>query len=196
MSCLYTDTHLRSITHLLSQTTSSLIVQQQISLTAALITKTCQDESQRGMLARSGVLEALAGRLASFVVATGCCLTPVTPESDIPPPATMRSRMAPVLEAVGGIIQNSKIRAIQFLSAPAFVALFPSAESDAASAYQKKAAAWDTYTASSASSRQIPLNPIETLLPQLPSSHQRPSPALASNYPPRSANGTIWKPPQ
>ena len=193
ISCLYTDTHLKSITHLLSQTSSSLIVQQQISLTAALITKTCQDESQRGMLAQSGVLEALASRLASFVIATGCCLTPANAESDMPPPATMRSRMAPVLEAVGGIIQNSKIRAIQFLSAPAFVAVFPRAESDAASAYQKKVTAWDTYNSTSSGTRQTPPNLIETLLPQLPSSHQRSSPALASNYPPLGAIGTFGK---
>ena len=196
MSCLYTDTHLRSITHLLSQTSSSLIVQQQISLAAALITKTCQDEPQRGMLARSGVLEALASRLASFVVATGCCLTSVTAESDIPPPATMRSRMAPVLEAVGGIIQNSKARAIQFLSAPALVAVFPRVEADAASAYQKKAAAWDAYNSSSFGARPIPVNPIETLLPQMPSSHQRASTALASNHLPLGAIGTFGKQPQ
>lgn len=191
VNSLYTETHLRSITHLLSQTSNALVVQQQISLTAALVTKTCQDEVQRGMLARSGVLEALASRLASFIVATGCFLMPVTAESGVPPPATMRSRLAPILEAVGGIIQNSKTRAFQFLCAPVFTAVFPKLESSAASAYQKKVATWDSYN--SCSSRQAPLNPIESLLPQLPSSNQRASPALAPNYPPLGAIGTFGR---
>ena len=194
INSLYTETHLKSITNLLSQTSNSLVVQQQISLTAALVTKTCRDEVQRGMLARSGVLEALATRLASFVVATGCCLMPVTPESEAPPPATMRSRLAPILEAVGGIIQNSKTRAMQFLCASAFTAVFPKLESGVASAYQKKVATWDSYN--SISSRHVPLNPIESLLPQLPNSHQRASPALALNYPPLGAIGTSGRQPQ
>jgi len=193
---LYTETHLRSITHLLSQTSSSVTVQQQISLTASLVTKTCQEEYQRALLARSGVLEALASRLASFVVATGCCLIPVTVESEDLPPATVRSRLAPILEAVGGIIQHSKARAVQFLSAPAFAAVFPRIEPDAASAYQKKMATWGSYNPNLFGNRQASLNPIETLLPQLPSSHQRASPALASNYPPLGATGTFGKQPQ
>ena len=196
ISLLYTDTHLRSITQLLLQKSNSLTVQQQISLAATLLTKTCHDESQRGMLARSGVLEALASILASFVVATGCCLTPVTSESDISPPATPRSRLAPILESVGGIIQNSKLRADQFLSAPAFAAVFPRAEPDPATSYQKKLTTWDSYNSSSYGTRQSSLNPIDSLLPQLPNLHQRASPALASNYPPIGTVGTFGKQPQ
>ena len=193
---LYTETHLRSITWLLSQTSSSSTVQQQISLTAALVTKTCQDEFQRAMLAQNGVLEALASSLASFIVATGCCFMPVTAKSDFPPPATVKSRLAPILEALGGIIQNSKNRALQFLSAPAFTAVFFRAETDAASAYQKNKATSNAYNPGSFGSRHPSLNPLETLLPQLPCSHQRVSSALASNYPPLSASGTLGKQPQ
>ncbi len=196
ISFLYTETRLRSITQLLSQKSNSLTIQQQISLTAALITKTCQDEFQRALLARSGVLEALASRLGSFVVATGCCLMPVTAESEIPPPATVRSRLAPILEAVGGIIQNSKTRAVQFLSAPAFAAVFPRTEPDSASANSKRVATWESFNSNSSGNCRTLLSPIETLLPQLPNSHQRASPAVASNYPPLGTIGTFGKQPQ
>ena len=68
---LYLDQHLASLAQILGQSSQSLVVQQQqISLAAALISKTCREEAQRKTLALSGVLPALATRLASFVVAT------------------------------------------------------------------------------------------------------------------------------
>ncbi len=194
---LYTEQHLTSITQLLSQTSSSLIVQQQISLAAALITKTCREEAQRKMLAQLGVLEALAARLSSFVIATGCCLVANEPELTAPgdiPAATVRSRLAPVLEAVGTIIKDSKPRAIQFLAAPALAFVFPKIVVDPASNYERKANLRNSFLGNSFASRQIPPNPIETLLPQIPSFHYRG--AQASNFPPLGALGASAKQPQ
>ena len=189
---LYTDTHLRSLTQLLSQDSTSLVVQQQIALTATLITKTCQNEIQRAIIARSGVLEALASKLASFVVATGCSLTTSTAEHDNPHSAIARSRLAPILEAVGGIIQNSNLRADQFLNAPALAAVFPKVELDAKS-QQRSAAMWASYNSTSVGACRWSANQMESLLPQLPNLHQRASPASASNYPPLGAIGTFGK---
>lgn len=196
---LYTEKHLTSITDLLSQTSSSLAVQQQISLAAALITKTCHNDMQRKMLAQMGVLEALATRLSSFVIATGCSLSPqhshvldsVYP--DTLSAATTRSRLAPVLEAVGTIIQNSKSLAIQFLSAPAFAAVFRKSDADSVPTFEPKANARNSHLFNSSTDRLAPQNPIETLLPQLPSLHHRGTTAQPSNFPPLGAIGNAGK---
>ena len=198
---LYTEQHLTSVTQLLSQASPSLTVQQQISLAAALITKTCREEAQREMLAQAGVLKALASRLSSFVIATGCCF--VTGNGNIPdstlvgrvPAATARSKLAPILEAVATIIQESKLRAIQFLSAPALAAVFPSAEADAASSYERKTTTWNSQFSSSLANRQVAPNPIEALLPQLPNFHYRSSMAQTCNFPPLGGIGASGKQP-
>ena len=129
---LFTDHHLASIVAILNQASPSLIVQQQLSLAAALITKTCREELQRTLLAQAGVLEALAGKIATFIIATrssvnasscndqvsGCWITP----------ATTKSRLSPILQAIGVIISKSKLRAKQFICAPAFAEVFPGSE--------------------------------------------------------------------
>lgn len=200
-SLLYTEQHLTSVTQLLLQASPSLTVQQQISLSAALITKTCHEEEQRKLLVKTGVLDALASRLSSFVVATGCCF--FTGNGNIPdstlidgvPVATARSRLAPILEAVATIIQESKQRAVHLLTSPALAAVFPGAEVDAASNYERKTNSWNSHTNSSVS-RQISTSPIEALLPQLPNLHYRSSLAQTCNFPPLGGIGASGKQPQ
>lgn len=195
---LYTEQHLSSVAQLLLQASLSLTVQQQISMAAALITKTCHEEAQRKLLAQAGILEALASRLSSFVIATGCYFVrsgcnPDTATTKNLPTATTKSRLAPILEAVGTIIKDSKPRAIQFLSAPALAAVFPTTEFDATSNYERKANAWSSHFVTSFANRQMPPNPIEALLPQLPSLHYRGSLAQTSNFPPLGAVGATGK---
>lgn len=195
---LYTDQHLTSVAQLLSQASLSLTVQQQISLAASLVTKTCREETQRKMLAQAGILEALASRLSSFVIATGCYFVrsgcnPDTATAKNLPAATTKSSLAPILEAVGTIIKDSKPRAIQFLSAPALAAVFPRTEVDATSNYERKATSWNSHFVTSFANRQMPPNPIEALLPQLPSLHYRGSLAQTSNFPPLGAIGASGK---
>lgn len=126
---LFTDHHLASIVAVLNQTSPALIVQQQLSLAAALITKTCREEVQRTLLARAGVLEALAGKIASFVIATG---SPSPRKDNISTvsilPATTKSRLSPILQAIGVIISKSKLRTKQFICAPAFAEVFPGSD--------------------------------------------------------------------
>lgn len=195
---LYTEQHLNSVAQLLAQASLSLTVQQQISLAAALLTKTCREEAHRKMLAQAGILEALASRLSSFVVATGCYFVrggcnPDTATTKNLPAATTKSRLAPILEAVGTIIKDSKPRAIQFLSAPALAAVFPRTDFDATSNYERKANTWNSHFVTSFANRQMSPNPIEVLLPQLPSVHYRGSLAQASNFPPLGAIGPSGK---
>ena len=196
LNLLYTEQHLSTVANLLLQTSPSLVAQQQIALTAALISKTCQDEHHRAMLAQTGVLEALAVRLASFVVATGCSLHPSHGGSkhigDIAP-ATSRSRISPILQAIGAAIQHSKPRAIQFLNAPAFASVFPKADADVASSYERKPTAWGPNASNMFNVRQAPPNTIDTLIPPLPSTHFRSSLAPSSNFPPLGALGSSSK---
>ena len=196
LNLLYTEQHLSTIANLLLQTSPSLVTQQQIALTAALISKTCRDEHHRAMLAQTGVLEALAVRLASFVVATGCSLNPSNGGSkhvDDIAPAPPRSRISPILQAIGAVIQHSKPRAIQFLNAPAFASVFQKSDADVASSYEKKPTAWGPNGSNMFNVRQAPPNAIEALIPPLPSTHFRSSLAPTSSFPPLGALGSSSK---
>ena len=182
---LYTDQHLASLAQILDQASPALVVQQQISLAAALISKTCQEEAQRKALALSGVVEALATRLASFVVATG---SPVPtsyghgarPVCEIVP-ATTRSRLAPILEAIATIIFNSHIRPSKFACAPAFAIIFPRSETDPYS--------WRAPFSRTAK-RHAPSSSLDTLLPSLSSTQYRDTLSHTSNFPPLGAHST------
>lgn len=185
LKVLYSDQHLTSLAQILEQPSSALVVQQQISLTAALITKTCRDEVQRKMLALSGVLEALATRLASFVVATHGSANlsdgiGTTFLGEIAP-ATTRSRLSPILQAIGTIISNSKARTAQFACAPAFVTAFPRSEAGPNP--------WRS-PFSRPSKRHIPSNSLDILLPLPSSSQYRDGVSHTSNFPPLGAHGT------
>lgn len=196
LNLLYTEQHLPTIAHLLLQTSPSLVAQQQIALTAALISKTCRDEHHRAMLAQNGVLEALAVRLASFVVATGCSLNPNNggfKNTGNIAPATSRSRISPILQAIGSIIQHSKPRAIQFLNAPAIASVFQKPDADVTSAYEKKPHIWGPNASNMFNVRQAPSNAIDTLIPPLPSTHIRGSLAPNSTFPPLGALGASSK---
>ena len=148
------------------------------------------------MPAQTGVLEALAVRLASFVVATGCSLSPGSGGSkhvDDIAPATSRSRLSPILQAIGAIIQHSKSRAIQFLNAPAFASVFPRPDADVTSSYEKKPTVWGSNASNMFNVRQAPPNAIDTMIPPLPSTHFRSSLAPSSSFPPLGALGSSSK---
>ena len=196
LNLLYTEQTLNTITNILLQISPSLIAQQQIALTASLISKTCRDEHHRVMLAQTGVLEALAVKLASFVVATCNSLNSSTGAGsaagqvgDIPA-ANSRSRLLPILNAVSAIIQHSKARAVQFLSAPAFAVIFQKPDADGRQSYDRKSSSWNFPTSST---RQATSSWIENLIPSLPNSHHRSSLAQQSNFPPLGTLGPSGK---
>ena len=168
---LYTDQHLVSLAQIIDQTSPAVVVQQQISLAAALVTKTCREDIQRAALARLGVLDSLTARLATFVVATGVCSTlvhgPSTDAVNYIPPATTRSRLSPILQAISTIIANSKLRATQFVCAPAFAALFPKSEPD----IHPWKAAWGPSINMSSAKRQGSSNLADNSLPKISTIH-------------------------
>lgn len=194
---LYTEQHLTNLTHLLSQDPSSHLNQHEASLAAALITKTCRKEWQRKVLTQVGVLEALGTQLSFFIKATGGCRIArngiISREAnfDTLPSAFERPGLASILEAVGTIVQNSKYRAIQFLSAPSFTAVLPVAEPDETSGIEKRANIWTSNLFSTPSNFLTLPNPFETLIPQLPNSNHQSSAAAAPNYLPSGVTGGL-----
>ena len=148
------------------------------------------------MLAQTGVLDALAVRLASFVVATGLSTNHTNGGSkqfDNIAPAPSKSRISPILQAIGTIIQHSKPRAMQFLNAQAFACVFQKPDVDVTSSYEKKPSVWGTNASNMFNVRQATPNAIDALIPPLPSSHSRSSLASNSNFPPLGALGSSNK---
>ncbi|KAH0612213.1 uncharacterized protein H6S33_010265 [Morchella sextelata] len=143
-AALYTPEVLRNICKIISQTSPSSAVQQQICLASSLIAKSCgrydpariidsggnslsQEGTHEKLLVETGVLDALSARLGSFVVSWKATQKPSKGrgEPDIPPPAPQGAKLAPILDAISVIIKNSKLRSLEFLFSPALTAIFP-----------------------------------------------------------------------
>ena len=146
------------------------------------------------MLAQAGVLEALAFRLAAFVLNTGYALDSSV-QLDVSSerssevfPAPSHTIISPILQAVSTIIQHSKSRAIQFLSAPAFVSVFQRTDLEPAT-FESKGSGWNSSSSNKSATPQSLPSVIDHLLPSLPSSHLRNSMGPASTFHPLGALG-------
>jgi len=140
-----------------------------------LISKLCQEERHQQALSDSGVLDALATRLASFVVIGGLVL----PGADawaqreglfeyIPPPAALTANLTVILEAIAVIINDSKYRATQLLYSPSILAVFPPIPASESIPPSNHHAAWSAFNSAGLSGRQDQLNALEYLLPYIP----------------------------
>ena len=150
-------------------------MQCQISAAADLVSKLCQDERHQQALSDSGVLDALATRLASFAVAAGLVL----PGADIcaqreglyeyiPPPAALTANLTVILEAIAVIINDSKYRATQLLYSPSILAVFPPIPASESVPPSNHRAAWNAFNLAGLSGRQDQLNALEYLIPYIP----------------------------
>ncbi|KAH0541875.1 hypothetical protein FGG08_003680 [Glutinoglossum americanum] len=168
-NALMSKFHVQSLAQILSQTSPAPIVQQQIALAAMLVAKACREERHQNLLANAGVLDALASRLAGFIISMGFGFPGVERaiqgEGNIVgitlSPAPRSAQLPPILEATGAIISDSMYRASQLLYSPAIIAVFPQ------NSPPDLAPHWAT-PASPAASRHLSLNPIDYLLPQVP----------------------------
>ena len=200
VNVLYSDQNLNNLLLLLSQDSSSIAVQQEISLTAALITKTCKDEKHRRLLSDAGVIEALASSLARFVAATlygvglGESFQPVANNSDIVSKVS-QTQLASILEAIGTIIDTSKSRALQFLSAPTLTAVF-GPRADQFALYDNRAINRSSHGVVHPGAQQLSPSFLDMMLPQMPISSPRASSTQTSNFPPLGAIGTSSKHPR
>jgi hypothetical protein len=187
---------MHSLCRILSQTSSSSPVQCQISIAASLISRVCREERHQQGLANSGVLDAFATKLASFVVAEGL----VIPGAEIlaqrdglqeyfPQAAPPNANLSVILEAISVIIADSKFRASQLLYSPSILAIFPMSQPTELVATQNARAAWNAFNAAGLSVRQSQLNAVDYLLPCIPL-HSRGTNSQASAFPPLGTSGS------
>ncbi|PYH83904.1 armadillo repeat protein [Aspergillus uvarum CBS 121591] len=173
--------------------------QAAIELAASLIGKLCTEESHKAVLAECGVLDALAVKVASFVVAQGF-VYPGAEEhvqepgalGSLPPPAPPGAKLAPILRAVTVIVEHSKWRAEHFLSSPGIVTVFPKQLAEFAPWDIKRGPWGATYLSGSAVPRHAGASPLEYLLPSVPLAQNKASPST-SNFPPLGHQGTTHR---
>ncbi|KIH91582.1 armadillo repeat protein [Sporothrix brasiliensis 5110] len=163
----------------------------------SLISPLCRETRHQLALAKAGVLDALAVKVASFVVAKGQVVpgAEIAAEKEglrdaIPEPATPRLDISAVLDAVAAIVGDSRLRAYMLLCAPPILAIFPQLAFD--SPVNDVHAAWKALSMGGLStSDQQMLGALDFLLPAIPSqlprghhlsSHNSPFPPLGSTF--------------
>ncbi|KAL8791198.1 MAG: hypothetical protein Q9213_000155 [Squamulea squamosa] len=192
---LYTDEHLINIRQLVSQPFSSHLVHHHLSLSATLIARTCQNEYQRNLLVQAEVLEALASRLSLFIGASG--YVPWILQSDHGPSPALevshtitQSWLAPVLAAIGAIVDTSRSRITYLLSIPALTNTFLRFGADNFLPPKSKANPWHPHNSTPSGVRFSSISRLDYLLPQLPVfSAKRPLPE-STHHPPIGSSGT------
>lgn len=194
---LFSRQHLGSLCRILSQSSVLSSVQCQISIAASLVSRVCREERHQQSLANSGVLDALATKLASFVVAEGLAVpgAEILAQRDglqefFPPAAPPNARLDVILEAISVIIADSKFRASQLLYSPAILAVLPVTHSTEFVANQNTRAAWNAFNTAGLSTRQNQLNAVDFLLPCVPLHQPKNGTAQASAFPPLGSSGS------
>jgi armadillo repeat-containing protein 8 len=130
LQILYTDEHLESLCQILNQDSQHTIIQQQISLAAGLLAKTCKTEGRRSRLIIGGISDALATRLASFVIASGSQHHAFKTGHIGVMPAGPKAKLAPILHAICSMITDSKIRVSRFCCSTIWGSVFPLVDKD------------------------------------------------------------------
>jgi hypothetical protein len=162
-----------------------------------LISRVCLEERHQQALATSGVLDALATKLASFVVAEGL----VVPGAEIlaqkeclheyiPQAAPPNASLSVILEAISAVIANSKFRASQLLYSPSILAIFPLSQPTDFVATQTSRASFNAFNAAGLGARQGQLNAVDFLLPCVPVLQPKSGSAQASAFPPLGSSGS------
>ncbi|PKY02477.1 armadillo repeat protein [Aspergillus campestris IBT 28561] len=173
---LFSTDHVGALSRIIAQDYASHHDVAAIDLAAALVGKLCTEEAHKAILADCGVLDALAVKLASFIVAQGFVLPGA--EAHVQAPGALgpcRPRAA--------VRPHSKWRAEHFLSSPGIRTVFPKQVPEFAPADVKRGPWGSTYLSGSAVPRQTGANPLEYFLPPVPLSAGKPSVSVA-NFPP------------
>jgi hypothetical protein len=113
---LFSGENIECLQRILDQSADCPTVQLSIDLAADLIAKLCTEDAHKVALAKSGVLDTLAVRLAAFVVAQGFVLPGAESSVNapdalgfIPAPAPPGAELAPILRAIAVIIEHFKL---------------------------------------------------------------------------------------
>ncbi|CAK7262537.1 hypothetical protein SEPCBS119000_000010 [Sporothrix epigloea] len=145
----------------------------------SLISPLCREARHQAALAKAGILDALAVKVASIVVARGQVVpgAEVYAEKEglrdaIPEPAPPGLDTCAVLDAVASIVSDSRLRACMFLCAPSILAIFPQLVFD--SPVNDMHNAWRALSMGGLSSLdQQSLGALDFLLPAIPSQPPR-----------------------
>ena len=163
-----------------------------IELAASLIAKLCTEEEHKAALAESGILDALAQKVASFVVAQGFVLPGAERRlqlqtssslNKLPSPSPPRASLAPILRAVTVIIEHSKWRAEHFLSSPDILLVLPKDQTEFAPHDIRKGPRGSVYLSGSAVPQQPAASPVDYLLPTVPLAQTKAT-TMNANFPP------------
>lgn len=187
---IFSSEHVECLPRIIKQEYQSYSAQASIELAAALIGKLCVGEHHKAILAECGALDALAVKLASFVVAQGFVLPGAEDHAqesnalgELPLPAPPTAKVAPILRAITVIIEHSKWRAEHFLSSPGIVTVFPKQLPEFSPTDIRKGPWGSTYLSGSAVPRHAGANPIDGLLPSVPLAQAKGSTG-STNFPP------------
>lgn len=193
---LFTQPHASALVEAIRCASSALISQQICDQSINLICKTCKSDNSKRKLVDLGILQVLAQRLASFVVAEG--LVVPSPEAlDFPSSATLglpeaaphKAHLSPTLEAIALFIDNSKECAQAFLSDSVLNTVLPRLRDDFFSADTRVVGSGPTNNSSLSRSRHWAL---DGLLPHVPVK-EKPGSGSNLNFPPLGSGGPIQR---
>lgn len=193
---LFAPQQLISLSRIISQRSigagvSRPVIQSQITAVASLISSICREDRHQHAIASSGVLDALATRIAQYVVEDGLAVPGAETlaytdglQEHFPFPGRPNGSLAVILEAVAVIIADSKLRASQLLYSPSILAVFPKGQSTDFIINQHARAARNTFNPASLADRQNQPNALDFLLPSVPLHTHKSSSAQSSEFPP------------
>lgn len=188
---IFSEQHLESLCSILAPPSplSSMTSTGLVNAAAGLIAALCREERHQILIVNAGILDALATKLASFVVARG----EVVPGADVvaqneglgeamPAPAPVGLSLAGMLDAICAVVADSRLRACMLLYSPSILAVFPNL--DFTPPAKDTRAAWDALDAAGlGSSRPPQLGAIDFLLPAVPG-QLKGTPPQISPFPP------------
>ncbi|EJT69398.1 armadillo repeat protein [Gaeumannomyces tritici R3-111a-1] len=188
---IFAEQHLESLSSILASPgpPTSIASTSLVNAAAGLIAALCREERHQILIANAGILDALATRLASFVVARGEVVpgAHVVAENEgiaeaMPAPAPAGLSLAVTLDAICAVVADSRLRACMLLYSPSILAVFPNL--DFTPPAKDTRAAWDALEAVGlGSSRPPQLGAIDFLLPAVPG-QPKGGPPQISPFPP------------
>ena len=196
---LYSKIYISCFGNIIGSAGNTVASQQACDAILALLCKTVTQEAQKLALVESGVLTILSARLASFVVAEG--LVPPTPEAldgdavlsaGIPSPAPPFAHLAPVLESLSVLTENSKARTRMFLTSPTVKSVLPDSRDDFSPSDIRRAPWGASYFSGAAVPRSRLHGPFDSLLPLSPVS-EKSNLASQTAFPPLGSVSTVPK---
>lgn len=193
LDLLYSERILSDFSELLIQKSTSIVINQQIALICSLISKTCQGDHHRRCLVDSGVLDALAAQLASWVSYTLMQSDLHVASQSSSALCLGRPRLSSILQALRVIIQHSRPRAQRLLNSSLLGKVFQTMDEQLRASHEKHIA---SIPSGSIFKVQVPTSCVELLLPTSRSTQSRIHNASSSvGYPPLDAiisAGSSW----